>query len=74
MAYSFPKLYKDTSWGSLDKFYNGNAFSTFADDTVFGVHLISFIVETLRKLEPRIEIKGSVIFEELDEINEVIFI
>ena len=33
-----------------------------------------FIIETLRKLEPRIEIKGSVIFEELDEINEIIFI
>ena len=28
----------------------------------------------MRNLEPRIEMEGSIIFEELDEINEMIFV
>jgi hypothetical protein len=32
------------------------------------------MVEVLTSLEPRIEKAGSVLFEELDEINEVIFV
>ncbi len=32
------------------------------------------IIETLRNLEPRIEMKGSILFEELDEVNEIIFV
>jgi hypothetical protein len=32
------------------------------------------VIKLLRSLEPRIETSGTVIFEELDEIHEVIFI
>jgi hypothetical protein len=33
-----------------------------------------FIINVLRKLEPRIEMEKSVLYEELDEINEIIFV
>jgi hypothetical protein len=33
-----------------------------------------FIILILRKLEPRFEIEGTVLFEELGEINELIFV
>jgi len=33
-----------------------------------------FIIKLLRSLDPKIETEDSTIFEELDEINEVIFI
>jgi hypothetical protein len=33
-----------------------------------------FIIKILRALEPKIETEESMLFEELDEVNEVIFI
>ena len=33
-----------------------------------------FMMEVLRNLEPRLEVMGTIIFEELDDINEVIFV
>ena len=62
--YSFSKMF------SIENHQNKNENSFYTwNDFVYN----NFMMDLLQKLEPRFEVKGTILIDELDEVNEILF-